>query len=75
MTNVLGGFTNTYVGATFRLSTDFFLNGQKTIFNCFGNTNDQRWRRSTPEPFGERALEIQLHLRRSRADCDLDPAD
>ncbi len=42
LTNALGSFTNTYVGATTRISTNFYPNGQKTVFSYYGNTNDQR---------------------------------
>ena len=42
LTNVLGRFTNTYVNATFLLSSVSYPNGQKTLFNYLGNTNDHR---------------------------------
>jgi RHS repeat-associated protein len=42
LTNALGGFTNTYVNTTFRLSSVDYPNGQKTVFNYLANTNDQR---------------------------------
>lgn len=34
VTNVLGSFTNTYLGGTMLLSTNFYPNGQKTVF-CY----------------------------------------
>jgi len=42
LTNVLGSFTNSYVNATFRLSTNFYPNGQTTVLNYYGATNDFR---------------------------------
>ena len=33
VTNVLGSFTNTYLGGTMLLSTNFYPNGQKTVFS------------------------------------------
>jgi RHS repeat-associated protein len=42
VTNVLGRFTNTYVGGTLLISTNFYPNGQKTIFSYLGATNDER---------------------------------
>jgi len=42
VTNALGSFTNTFAGASGRVSTNFYPNGQKTTFFYFGNTNDQR---------------------------------
>jgi len=40
--NALGSFTNVYVGATARISTNFYPNGQRTVFGYYANTNDQR---------------------------------
>src|SRR5688572_5911701 len=42
VTNLLGSFTNSYVSNTFRLSSVAYPNGQKTLFNYVGSTNDQR---------------------------------
>ncbi len=42
VTNVLGGFTNTYVGGTALLSTNFYPNGQKIVLSYLGITNDER---------------------------------
>jgi RHS repeat-associated protein len=42
VTNVLGRFTNTYVGGTMLLSTNFAPNGKKTIFSYLSITNDER---------------------------------
>ena len=42
ITNVLGKFTNTYVGGTTLVSTNFYPNGQKTVLNYFSITNDER---------------------------------
>lgn len=42
LTNALGTFSNTFVGASGRISTNFYPNGQKTIFSYYGNTSDQR---------------------------------
>src|SRR5437899_11248181 len=42
LTNVLGSFTNSYVNATFRLSTNYYPNGQNTAFSYYGTTNDLR---------------------------------
>jgi hypothetical protein len=42
LTNVLGTFSNTFVGASGRISTNFYPNGQKMILTYFGNTNDFR---------------------------------
>jgi RHS repeat-associated protein len=50
-TNSKGRFTNTYVGGTMLLSTNFYPNGQKTIFSYLGVTNDERlseiWNKNT----------------------------
>jgi YD repeat-containing protein len=42
LTNALGAFTNDYVGVTGRISTNYFPNGQQTVFSYHGTTNDQR---------------------------------
>jgi RHS repeat-associated protein len=42
LTNALGSFTNLYVGATARIATNFYPNGQQTIFTYLSNTNDNR---------------------------------
>jgi RHS repeat-associated protein len=42
VTNVLGSFTNTYVGATMQISTNFYPNGQQTVFSYLSTTNDER---------------------------------
>jgi RHS repeat-associated protein len=42
LTNALGSFTNLYVGATARIATNFYPNGQQTVFSYYGNTNDDR---------------------------------
>jgi RHS repeat-associated protein len=42
ITNVLGRFTNTYIGGTMLTSTNFYPNGQKTIFSYLSITNDER---------------------------------
>jgi RHS repeat-associated protein len=51
VTNVLGRFTNTYVDGTMLLSTNFYPNGQKTVFSYLSVTNDERlqtiWNRNT----------------------------
>jgi RHS repeat-associated protein len=41
-TNVLGSFTNTYVGATLRLNSVAYPNGQGASFSYFGTNNDLR---------------------------------
>lgn len=41
-TNALGTFSNLFVGATARVATNYFPNGQQTIFSYYGNTNDAR---------------------------------
>lgn len=51
ITNVLGSFTNTYVGGTMLISTNFAPFGKKTIFSYLGITNDERlseiWNQTT----------------------------
>jgi RHS repeat-associated protein len=42
VTNVLGAFTNKYVGVTARLSTTTYPNGQALTNTYFGNTGDHR---------------------------------
>ena len=42
LTNALGTFSNTFFGASGRISTNFYPNGQKTLFTYFGTTNDLR---------------------------------
>jgi RHS repeat-associated protein len=42
VTNVLGRFTNAYVGGTALFSTNFAPFGKKTIFSYFSVTNDER---------------------------------
>ncbi len=42
VTNVLGGFTNTYIGTTMEISTNFYPNGQQTVFSYLSTTNDER---------------------------------
>jgi RHS repeat-associated protein len=42
LTNALGSFTNVYVGTTARIATNFYPNGQRTVFSYYGNTNDDR---------------------------------
>ena len=42
VTNVLGSFTNVYIGGTMLLATNFYPNGQKTIFSYLGTNNDER---------------------------------
>ena len=42
VTNVLRSFTNAYVNTTFRISTNFYPNGQKVVFSYYGATNDFR---------------------------------
>jgi RHS repeat-associated protein len=42
LTNALGSFTNLYVGATARIATNLYTDGQQTIFSYYGNTNDHR---------------------------------
>ena len=51
LTNALGGLTNTYIGGTMLLSTNFYPNGQKTVFSYLSVTNDERlgeiWNQNT----------------------------
>ena len=51
VTNVLGSFANTYVGGTMLLSTNYYPNGQKTVFSYLNTTNDERlaeiWNQNT----------------------------
>jgi len=42
VTNALGSFTNVYVGATGLIATNFYPNGQQTVFSYLGVTNDER---------------------------------
>jgi len=42
VTNVLGRFTNLYVGGTMLVSTNLYPNGQKTIFSYLTTPNDER---------------------------------
>jgi hypothetical protein len=42
VTNVLGRFTNVYVGGTMLVSTNFAPFGKKTIYSYYGVTNDER---------------------------------
>jgi RHS repeat-associated protein len=42
LTNALGSFTNEYVGVTGRIATNYYPNGQKTVFSYYGATNDFR---------------------------------
>ena len=42
VTNALGSFTNTYVGGTTLLSTNYAPFGKKTIFSYLSITNDER---------------------------------
>jgi RHS repeat-associated protein len=42
VTNALGSFTNEYVGVTGRIATNYYPNGQKTVFSYYGATNDFR---------------------------------
>jgi YD repeat-containing protein len=42
VTNALGTFTNTYVGVTGRIATNYYPNGQTTVFSYYGSTNDFR---------------------------------
>jgi RHS repeat-associated protein len=42
ITNALGTFTNTYVGTTMLIATNFYPNGQKMVFGYHSVTNDQR---------------------------------
>jgi RHS repeat-associated protein len=51
VTNVLGNFTNTFIGGTMLLSTNFYPNGQKTVFSYLSIINDERvseiWNQNT----------------------------
>ena len=51
LTNALGSFTNTYIGGTMLMSTNFYPNGQKTLFSYLSVTNDERlgeiWNQNT----------------------------
>lgn len=42
VTNALGSFTNVYFGATERIATSFYPNGQKTVFSYYGTNDDLR---------------------------------
>jgi YD repeat-containing protein len=42
VTNALGTFSNAYVGVTGRVSTNYYPNGQQTVFSYYGSTNDFR---------------------------------
>jgi YD repeat-containing protein len=42
VTNALSSFTNAYVGVTGRISTNYYPNGQQTVFSYYGSTNDFR---------------------------------
>ena len=42
VTNALGRFTNTYVGSTMLIATNFAPYGKKTIFSYLGIANDER---------------------------------
>ena len=42
VTNALGSFTNVYVRATSLVATNFYPNGQQTVFNYYGTNNDER---------------------------------
>jgi RHS repeat-associated protein len=51
ITNVLGTFTNTYVGGTLLISTNFAPFGKETVFTYYSITNDERlqtiWNQAT----------------------------
>lgn len=51
VTNVLGRFTNSYVGATALIATNFAPFGKKTIYSYYSITNDERlkeiWNQAT----------------------------
>jgi len=47
VSNVLGTFANTYLSNTFCLSSIAYPNGQTTIFNYFGNDQDNRLQQLT----------------------------
>jgi YD repeat-containing protein len=40
--NALGSFTNAFVGATARISTNSYPNGQESVFNYYENAGDHR---------------------------------
>ena len=42
VTNALGSFTNTYLGATMLITTNLYPNGQQTVFGYLSVTNDER---------------------------------
>ncbi len=42
VTNALGTFSNAYVGVTGRISTNYYPNGQQSVFSYYGSTNDFR---------------------------------
>jgi RHS repeat-associated protein len=44
VSNVLGAFTNTYAGATYRLANTTYPNGQWTEYTYYNNLGDQRLR-------------------------------
>lgn len=41
-TNALGSFSSAYVGPTALVATNFYPNGQETIFSYYSVTNDER---------------------------------
>jgi YD repeat-containing protein len=45
VTNALGTFSNAYVGVTGRISSNYYPNGQQTVFSYYGATNDFRLER------------------------------
>ena len=45
VTNALGSFTKTYVGTTLEISTNYYPNGQQTVFSYFKRQRSG-WRRS-----------------------------
>jgi RHS repeat-associated protein len=51
VTNVLGSFTNIYIGGTMLLSTNIYPNGQKTVFSYLAVAHDERlseiWNQNT----------------------------
>jgi RHS repeat-associated protein len=42
VTNALGSFTNVYMRVTRLIATNFYPNGQQTVFNYYGMNNDER---------------------------------
>jgi hypothetical protein len=42
LTNALGSFTNVYNGVSLRISTNFYPNGQKSVFSYYGASSDFR---------------------------------